>query len=138
MENGRGRMENHVILVAVINIAFGFLELLIALVVLAGMIASGFITKKTEATSVIPFAGSAVLFLLLLSSIPEIIGGFGLLKKKPWARILILIIAFMDLIWIPLGTVIGIYELWTMLHEDTRRLFSVHEKTGEMRINVGR
>lgn len=121
-------MENHVTLVAVINIAFGFLELIIAIIVLAGIIAASFVTEKTEPHNIMPFAGSAVFFLLIFTSIPEIIGGFGLLKRKAWARILILVIAVTDLLWIPLGTVIGIYELWTMLQEDTRRLFITPDK----------
>jgi hypothetical protein len=29
----------------------------------------------------------------------------------------------LDLLWIPLGTLLGIYELWVLLNEDTVKLF---------------
>jgi hypothetical protein len=122
MEHSKNRMEGHLTLVAVLNIAFGIVEFLIALVVLAGTIAGSMLADDPEASRIIPFAGSALFLFLILTSIPEIVAGIGLLKRKPWARILILIIACLDLLWFPVGTVIGIYEFWVMLQEDTVRL----------------
>ena len=62
-------------------------------------------------------------FFLLLS-IPELIGGIGLLKRRGWARILVLIIGILDLINIPIGTAIGIYTIWVLLNEKTAQLFT--------------
>jgi len=65
---------------------------------------------------------------LILTYIPEITGGFGLLKRRPWARVLVLIIAVLDLMLIPIGTLVGIYALWVLLQEDTARLFEASAK----------
>ncbi len=116
-------MEKHVTLVAVLNIGFGILGVLIAIFVLIGLIVANIYVEDYDARKILHFAGTAVFFFLLITSIPEIIGGFGLLKRRPWARILILIVACLDLLWIPIGTIIGIYELWVLLQEGTAQLF---------------
>ena len=116
-------MEKHVTFVAVINIAFGFLGLFIGLVLFVVLIGAGIISHDPEAMKITTIVGVAIACFLILTSIPEIIGGFGLLKRRPWARVLILVIAVMDLMFIPIGTLIGIYELWVLLQEDTAKLF---------------
>jgi hypothetical protein len=39
-------------------------------------------------------------------------GGFYLVKNKPWAFKICLPVAFCNLIFIPIGTVLGLYYLW--------------------------
>jgi hypothetical protein len=57
-------------------------------------------------------------------SIPGVIGGIGLLKRKPWARILVLILAVFDLLNVPIGTAVGVYTIWVLIQEETEQLFS--------------
>ena len=116
-------MEKHVTLVAVINIAFGFLGIFIGIVLFIVLVGAGIISQDPEAMKITTIVAVALACFLILTSIPEIIGGFGLLKRKPWARVLILVIAVIDLMFIPIGTLIGIYELWVLLQEDTAKLF---------------
>ena len=113
------RMEKHVTLVAALNIGFGILGILIALFVLLGMILGSLYIDDYNARRILPIVGTVIIAFLLITSIPEIVGGIGLLKRRPWARILILIVACMDLLWIPLGTILGIYELWVLLQNET-------------------
>jgi hypothetical protein len=116
-------MEKHVTLVAVINIAFGILGVFAAVFLFVGVVGAGIISGDSDAMTITAIVGTALAFLFAITSIPEIIGGFGLLKYKPWARILVLIIACVDLLLIPIGTLIGIYELWVLLNEETTALF---------------
>jgi hypothetical protein len=116
-------MEKHVTLVAVINIAFGFLGLFAAVFLFVGVVGAGIISGDSQAMTITAIIGTALAFLFAITSIPEIIGGFGLLKYKPWARILVMIVACLDLLLIPIGTLIGIYELWVLLNEETTALF---------------
>jgi hypothetical protein len=116
-------MEKHVTLVAVINIGFGILGVMIAILMLIGMLVGIPYVEDYEARKILPIVGTVVFIFILITSIPEIIGGFGLLKRRPWARILILIVACLDLLWIPFGTIIGIYELWVLLQDETAQLF---------------
>ena len=117
------RMEKHVTLVAALNIGFGILGILIAMFVLIGMILVSIYVDDYDVRRILPIVGTAVCVFLIITSIPEIIGGIGLLKRRPWARILILIVACMDLLWIPLGTIFGIYEFWVLLQNETTDLF---------------
>ncbi len=116
-------MEKHVTLVAVLNIGFGILGILIAMFVLIGMVIGNMFIDDYDVRKILPIVGTVAVLFLLLTSIPEIIGGIGLLKRRPWARILILVVACMDLLWIPIGTIIGIYELWVLLQDETMQLF---------------
>ncbi|HUU16224.1 MAG TPA: serine/threonine-protein kinase [Sedimentisphaerales bacterium] len=118
------RMEKHVTLVAVINIVFGGLGIAIGLMGLAAISGGGLISGDIMAMRITRIVGPAVALFFFLTSVPEVIAGIGLLKRKSWARILAIIIAILDLIYIPIGTAIGIYELWVLLNDETARLFA--------------
>lgn len=40
--------------------------------------------------------------------------GFSLLNRKPWGRVLAMVVAILQLIKIPVGTALGIYTLWVL------------------------
>lgn len=122
-------MDKHVTFVAVINIAFGFLGIFLAFFLFVVLIGAGIISQDPEAMKITSIVGIAIAFFLLMKSIPEVIGGFGLMKRKPWARILVLIIACLDLLIIPIGTLMGIYELWVLLSEETVKIFALPSRT---------
>jgi hypothetical protein len=60
----------------------------------------------------------------VLLSAPGLIGGIYLLKHRPWARILVLVLGFINLIEIPIGTALGIYTIWVLLKNETVQLFT--------------
>ena len=122
-------MEKHVTVVAAINIGFGFLGLFIGLITFVAVAGGGIISGDPEAIAITSIVGTVVAGFFLITSLPEIIGGFGLLKKKEWARVLIIIVACLDLLFIPIGTIIGIYELWVLLQDETIHLFEEKGKT---------
>lgn len=117
-------MEKHVTLVAALNIGFGALGVFIALIIFVAVVGGGLISGDPEAMAITSIVGTAVAAFFILISVPDIIGGIGLLKYKPWARILVLIIAVLDLLWIPIGTAIGIYTIWVLLQDETVKLFT--------------
>ena len=53
------------------------------------------------------------MFLLAMSA-PAIIGGIGLLKFRPWSRLLMIIVSSLHLP-LPFRTALGIYGLWVFL-----------------------
>jgi hypothetical protein len=116
-------MEKHVTAVAALNIGFGALGLLIAIIVFVAVVGGGVISGDPETMGITAIVGTSIAFFFVLVSVPEIIGGIGLLKRWPWARILVLIISFIDLINIPFGTIIGIYSIWVLLKDETAQLF---------------
>ena len=130
-------MEKHISLVGILNIVYESLSLIGAFVLFA--IAFGFryffefISRydhhgmnemPPELLDIIPFILTAIGILLFVFSIIGIIGAIGVMKKKEWGRITILVISFFDLIHIPLGTVLGVYSIWVLLNDETVKLFN--------------
>jgi hypothetical protein len=116
-------MKNHVTLVGAIQIGFGALGVITALVVFVVLVTGGLISQDQVAMAVTTGVGTAVGLLVLIFNLPAVIGGIGLLKYRPWARILVMIVSVVDLLCIPLGTVLGVYSLWVLMQEETIALF---------------
>ena len=122
-------MERHLTLVAALHIGFGVLGFFVALIVFTAVVGGGVISGDPEAMTITAIVGTTISSLVILISIPSVIGGIGLLKYKPWARILTLIIGCLDLLEIPFGTAIGIYTIWVLLKDETAQLFKEKPKT---------
>ena len=118
------QMEKHVTLVAIIYIVFGAIGILIGLFLLVVIIFGGLISGDPEAMTITGIVGTTLCGFFLLLSAPKVIGGIGLLKRRGWAKILVLIICILDLANIPIGTAIGIYTIWVLLNEKTAQLFT--------------
>jgi hypothetical protein len=114
-------MEQHVTVVGVLRIGFGALGivaaiivLLVATIVFGATVGPGVLSGDQEALRILTAIGSGlglllsgVALLLVLLSVPGIIGGIGLLRLRPWARYLVLILAVFDLFNIPVGSNAG-------------------------------
>ncbi len=72
---------------------------------------------------VLGFAGAAAFVFWLCIGIPGIITGIGLLKFRPWARIVGIVLSAIRLISFPFGTILGVYGLWVLFNKDTELLF---------------
>jgi hypothetical protein len=60
------------------------------------------------------YAAGKFLFLSLVS-LPGIVGGIALYKRRRWARMLLLVLGFLNLIsFPPIGTALGGYTIWFM------------------------
>jgi hypothetical protein len=124
-------MTTHVKVVAVLYLflsAFGLLAALVVSMVfgVAGTIVRGN-AEPNDAAIALPIIGltaTVAVAYLVLTALPGLVAGVGLLKLRPWARVLGIVVAVFYLIHIPFGTAIGIYALWVLLNSDTERLFS--------------
>ena len=124
-------METHVKVLGVLYIAVSALSLFGALFLMLvfGGTASlvGLTAEPGEAAVAIPIlgiAGTALVALLLILSIPGLLTGWGLLNYKSWSRILGLVLSVLNLLNFPFGTALGIYGLWVLLNKDAERLFA--------------
>lgn len=123
-------MRDHVRILGILYLVFGGLGLLAALLILllfggiAGLV--GVFSHEPEARVAIPvlgLIGAALFSLLALLSVPGIIAGAGLLKFRPWARMLTIVLSAINLLNVPFGTALGIYGLWVLLQRQTEELF---------------
>lgn len=124
-------MLTHVKVLGVLYIVMSGIGLLFALLIffalgtaasLVGMSASP--DDAAIAMPILGITGTALSMLLLLLSLPGLITGWGLLKLRPWARILGIVLAVISLLNFPIGTAIGVYGLWVLLTKETERLFT--------------
>jgi uncharacterized membrane protein (DUF2068 family) len=53
--------------------------------------------------------------IFLVTGVAGIIAGWGLYERRSWARILAIVLGFLNLFHWPFGTAIGIYTLWVLL-----------------------
>jgi hypothetical protein len=53
----------------------------------------------------------------------HIYDGVGLRRRRPWARLVALTLAVINLFVLPFGTALAIYAFWVLLTDDTRRAF---------------
>jgi hypothetical protein len=68
--------------------------------------------------------GIAIGGFLVLISIPGIINGIGLIKHRPWSRVLTIVLSFLNIINFPLGTALGIYGLWVTMSDEGIKWFA--------------
>ncbi|MFZ0733310.1 MAG: zinc ribbon domain-containing protein [Candidatus Sulfotelmatobacter sp.] len=65
---------------------------------------------------------SVIAILLFAKAAVGFIAGWGLLQHEKWARILVLVLAFISLFTnIPFGTALGVYTMWVLLSSDSER-----------------
>ncbi|MBU1095090.1 MAG: hypothetical protein KKB34_01305 [Bacteroidetes bacterium] len=112
-------MEKHITLVAVIQITLSIIGIIIGMVLFVLLSGIGIFIGEDEASFILPIIGIIIGGFLILSSIVSIIGAIGLLKKKAWSRILLLVVSVLDLLNIPIGTAVGVYTIWVLMQDET-------------------
>ncbi len=122
-------MDKHVDVISILWIVSGSLGILIAIFIFWLLWGITFIPNiGYEASYILRLVATWVSIFLAVFSAPEIIGGIGLLKRKEWGRILVLVVSFFNLINFPLGTALGIYSFIILLKEETVLLFTPNQK----------
>ena len=116
-------MERHINVIAALRIGFSILGLLIGGLIFALLYFVGDFVDDQEAEMILTIIANVVIVLILILSIPGIIAGVGLFKRKEWARILTLILSVIDLFNIPVGTVIGVYSIWALVQPEVVEQF---------------
>ena len=71
--------------------------------------------------SLVGLIGGGFLFLV---SVPGMVAGVGLLRRLAWARILALVVAFLDLVNFPIGTAISLYSFFVLLQDAAPAYFN--------------
>ena len=127
-------MRDHIKILGILNIVMGCLTASVgvfALLILSGVagaihwsaISSGE-DGAVFAAPIISFIGLGVAAFFVLLGLPSIIGGWGLLKFRPWARVLTLVVSGFHLLHVPFGTALGVYGFWVLLSEESRAILS--------------
>ena len=121
-------MRQHVPVLGWCFIVYHGIVALVGIVI--GLIVSGagVISGEREAMFITGAVGVLVTGLLIAISLPGIIAGIGLLKYRPWARILAIIIGVLHLLSFPFGTALGVYALYVLLNAEAPSIFGVQQQ----------
>jgi len=113
-------MEQHIKLLGWIYIVMNVFVLGLMALLLVLMVGGGLLAAEVEAFLAISLAATFIGAIMLVVSVPGIVAGYGLLKRKSWARPLAIVVGLFNLSSFPVGTAVGIYALWTLFQDEAR------------------
>ncbi len=125
-------MRDHLRLLGILNIVWSVIGLAIGLIVLlvfggiAGFIATtgaNSVDGRIVAAPLMAIVGVGVVLIICIVSLPALIAGMGLVKLKPWSRVLGILISILHHFFsVPIGTALGVYGLWVLFQPESRQV----------------
>lgn len=116
-------LDLHVKIVGWLHIAGSGLTLLVGAFLLMFLPALGAAAGDPEAATVLGILGPAFCFFLVAISLPGLLAGYGLLKRRSWARVLAIVVSIFKLVNFPIGTAVGGYTLWVLFQDSAADYF---------------
>ena len=123
-KNNSHNLYKHVKILSILMFAYGSLKCIIGILIMNMFSIAGELSGSTEAMRITSIIGDSIGSILIFLSVPSIICGIGLYKLQAWGRILAIILCFLSLISIPLGTALGIYGIWVLLNDESKEIFN--------------
>ena len=115
----KNRVQEHARLLGILWMAYTALNVLggFILIVISNTLFGRFSQAgpPPEVTSWLRPLLAVVGWLILAKAAASLIAGWGLLQREPWGRILALVVGFISLFNVPIGTALGVYTLWVLL-----------------------
>jgi len=120
----RSRVREHVQLVGILWMAYSALHVVAGLIVIVvAQVIFGSVHgvihipngPPPEVTVWLRPLISFIGWMILAKAAAGFIAGWGLLQRRDWARTVALVVAFIALLSVPVGTALGIYTLWVLL-----------------------
>jgi len=118
MQPRPGRVREHVRLLALLWMAMSAFNTIggIALYIVANTVLLHKAGQEGGPPAFLNPLLSTIAILLLAKAAFGFIAGWGLLQREHWARIVVLVLAFVTMFTnIPFGTALGIYTMWVLL-----------------------
>ena len=120
-----GRVQEHVRLLSLFWLAFSAFNTIggVILYVIANTLLVHLRNRGGEGGGPLAFLTpllSTIAILLVAKAICGFIAGWGLMQHEQWARVIVLVLAFVSLFTnIPFGTALGIYTMWVLLPSES-------------------
>ena len=132
MQPRPGRVQEHVRLLGLLWLAFSALNTIGSVILY--VVANTLLVRRPGLESGPPAfltpLLSTVAILLLAKAACGFIAGWGLLQREHWARVVVLVLAFISLFTnIPFGTALGIYTMWVLLPAESEHEYEALVET---------
>lgn len=113
-------ISRHIEIVAYLHIAYGALILMAAVIVFFVLSGGGLLSGDIGVIAITSGVGLAISLFLVIMAAPSLIGGYGLLRRREWSRVVIIVLSVIDLFSFPVGTALGGYSLWVLFQDEAR------------------
>ena len=117
-------MAKHINILGALFLTFSILMIIAGVVINQFLPMAGEISGDSTAIRITSIIGQSIGTVLFIFAAPDFICGYGLITKKSWSRVFGIILSCLSLFSIPIGTIIGIYGLWTLFKDETIDLLS--------------
>lgn len=117
-------LELHVKILGWLNVIGGVALILFGVLMALFLPAMGVVSEDQDAIAVLTIVGLAVGCFMVMISLLGLVTGIGLLRRKPWARVLALVGAVLKLFNVPIGTAIGAYTFWVLMQAEATPFFA--------------
>ena len=121
-----GCMNKHISLLGLLHLIMGAMGVM-ALAFVSVILLFGFsvISPAGAETSLLyGVVGMIILVIALVSSVPDLLVGYGLIKRRSWARVFTIVLSVINLFAFPFGTMLGAYGLWVMFQPGVAEEFA--------------
>ncbi|TKG88613.1 hypothetical protein EYV94_26795 [Puteibacter caeruleilacunae] len=112
-------MDKHISAVAYIHMGLAILGVVFGGLLMFILFGTSLIANALPATIALNLIAIIIGIFVVFKNMVTIVGAIGLLSRKNWGRIMILVISALDILCIPVGTAIGVYSFWTLLNEES-------------------
>jgi hypothetical protein len=116
-------MKDHIKIIGILWVILGAFYLCLAFFAFLVFFGVAIIPNLDIEPGILRLIGIIASSFLGLIGLPQIIGGLGLIQRKEWARILMLVVSFLSLFHVPFGTALGVYTMIVLFNPATVRLF---------------
>lgn len=116
-------MDTHVKVLGILNIIFGVLSACFFLVTLVYFGSFKEMSAAAQADFTVAALVGCVAFHAIVAA-PCIILGFATMQYHEWARSTLTVVSALNLLNVPVGSIIGGYGLWVLLSEESEPLFA--------------
>ena len=117
-------LQQHVTILGWLYVVGHAIFLVIGAFVFLLLIGLAPVTGEPEPMWVLTLVGTTVGLLMAVLGLPGLLAGYGLLTRKPWARVLAIVVGILSLVNFPIGTVIGLYTLWVLTQPTVSEYFA--------------
>jgi hypothetical protein len=117
-------LEQHMTILGWLYVVGHAIFLVIGAFVFVLLVGLAPVTGEPEPMWILGLVGTAVGLLMAALGLPGLLAGYGLLTRKPWARVLTIVVGLLSLINFPIGTLIGLYTLWVLTQPAATEYFA--------------
>jgi hypothetical protein len=117
-------VEQHIKILGWLYIAMGALGVVVGVFVFLVLGIAGAASGEAGAAVAAGGVGLFVAIIIAVVSLPSLIAGWGLMKRKSWSRMLAIVLGALSLLSIPVGTALGIYTIWALTKPESQALLN--------------